>query len=368
MYSEEHLYSIALKNCNLIGDLNFKKLTDAFGSAERIWKLSPRELQALFGIGKKITAEIGNPKHLKFAENEINYCANVGIKIKLRHLGDLPPLLDECPDAPAVLYQKGDYKEDRKTLSMVGTRNMSFYGKTFIDDFLEEVKSCGLQTVSGLALGVDAEVHRSSIHKRIPTIGVLAHGFQFFYPSKNQSLSEKILEEGGTLFTEFSSSKKPERQYFIQRNRVIAGLSASTIVVETAYGGGSISTVSFANDYNREVYALPGKITDATSQGCNLIIAQNKAIPIVNIKTLVKDLKLDVQEKQPELFPASGDISPLSGTPLLLYETIRKYPNISLDELAVETSMPTFQILPFLLDLEISGHIRMFSGRQFKIV
>lgn len=153
---------------------------------------------------------------------------------------------------------------------------MTSYGQQFIGDFLEAASSSKCISVSGLALGVDKEVHEQSIHYKIPTVAVLAHGFHMLYPSKNKKLSEKILEEGGALFTEFNSSRKPDRENFIQRNRIIAGMSPSTIVVETGFGGGSVSTAAFANDYNREVFALPGKITDPYSQGCNQLIFRIK--------------------------------------------------------------------------------------------
>ena len=141
-----------------------------------------------------------------------------------------------------------------------------------------------------MALGADTEVHQISLANNIPTVGVLAHGFHTLYPSKNKNLSEKILEENGVLFTEFNSTQKPDRENFIQRNRVVAGLSPATIVVETAFGGGSMSTATFAVNYNREVYALPGKISDKYSQGCNQLIFQNKASVISTIPQLIEQL------------------------------------------------------------------------------
>ncbi len=236
----------------------------------------------------------------------MNFCKKNNIKINLRHQNDLPILLHQCEDAPAILYQKGNYNPALKHLSLVGTRNITSYGKHFINDLLEEVKHRNIQTISGLALGVDTEVHQISIAKNISTIAVLAHGFHTLYPSKNRKLADKILEENGALFSEFNSSQKPDRENFIQRNRIIAGLSPATIVVETAFGGGSISTATFALNYNRDVFALPGQITDSYSQGCNQLIFLNKAGAISTISSLIEQLGLQVaNEKKGELFPSS---------------------------------------------------------------
>lgn len=368
MFSEEHLYSIALRASNLVGDIVFKKLIEAEGSAENVWKLPKPKLQNIFGIGKKISREIGDDECLKFAEKELAFCEKNNIKIHLRHLGELPVLLNSCEDAPAILYRKGELM-NRESISIVGTRNITAYGKTFINDFLEDVKDVDLQTVSGLALGADTEVHAKSLEKNIKTIAVLAHGFHTLYPSKNKDLSEKILEKGGCLLTEFNSSQKPDRENFIQRNRIIAGFSPATIVVETAFGGGSISTASFANGYNRDVYALPGKITDKYSQGCNQLIMQNKAATISTIKDLVENLGYrKSKESMDTLFPKSELKVKLSDIQQQIYDVIEACPNINLDEIGEKLNFSTHKILPVLLELEILGVVKSFSGKQFQVV
>ncbi|UPQ74484.1 DNA-processing protein DprA [Chryseobacterium nepalense] len=366
MYSEEHLYSIALRECNLIGDINFHKLVRTFGSAKKAWLNAKKEYKKLDGFGYRMVADIGNPEHLKFAENELAFCERNNIIINLRHFGDLPELLNECNDAPAILYQKGNFDDTNQRISMVGTRNMTSYGQQFLTDFFEETHSCNYISVSGLALGIDKEVHEQSLQKEIPTAAVLAHGFHMIYPSKNRKLSEKILEEGGALFTEFNSSRKPDRENFIQRNRIVAGLSPSTIVVETAFGGGSVSTATFANQYNREVFALPGKITDKQSQGCNQLIYQNKAACISTIKDLIDDLGLKKPKvKMDELFSRSEISIQLTEYQQLIFNLISEHPSISLDEIIEKTDLASHKILPVILDLELLGKVKSLSGRQF---
>jgi len=366
MYTEEHLFSIALRECSNIGDINFQKLIRAFGSAENVWKTSSRELQKTTGIGRKTISEIGNEHHLKFAEKEIIFCENNNIQISLRHLDQLPFLLKECEDAPAILYQKGKINPDLHPLSIVGTRKITSYGKNFIETFFENAKQHQFVSVSGLALGTDKEVHTESIRQKVPTIAVLAHGFHTLYPSSHKKLSENILSENGVLMTEFNSSRKPDRENFIQRNRIIAGISQSTIVVETAFGGGSISTATFANNYNREVFALPGKITDKLSQGCNHLIFQNKAIAISTIQDLINQIGFNSpKEKIEELFPYTETTIQLSENQESIYNVITSHPQISLNDLADKINQPTHKILTTILELELLGKVKSLSGRQF---
>lgn len=367
MFSDEVLYSIALRRCTAVGDIVFRKMVGAVGSAKEVWEFSKQGLKHIDGIGKKICQEIGNQEHLKFAENELKFCEKHQIKINLRHCGQLPQLLNECDDAPAILYQKGDINPNLHPLSIVGTRNITAYGKAFVNDLLPQLKTQKIVTVSGLALGVDTAVHEASLQNNIPTIAVLAHGFHTLYPSKNKKLSEKIIENGGALYSEFNSSKKPDREHFIQRNRIIAGLSPVTIVVETGFGGGSISTATFAHQYNREVYALPGKITDQYSQGCNQLILQNKAATISTISSLIDQLGYQ-KEKIGELFPTSEIKIQLPNNQLTILHSLHKTEARSLDEIAQQLQQPTYKILPELLQLEILGLIRTLSGRQYVVV
>lgn len=368
MLSEEHLYSIALRKCTLIGDVNFHKIISVIGSAKAVWETPKKELAKINGIGYKITQEIGNSEILKFAENELKFCEKNNIAIKLRHQKNYPDSLKECFDAPAIIYQKGNYNEQKIFLSLVGTRNITNYGKSFLEDFLQEISGKKIITVSGLALGTDSEVHHLSLKHNIPTIGVLAHGFQTLYPSKNKRLAEQIIENEGALITEFNYSQKPERENFIQRNRIIAGLSSATIIVETAFGGGSVSTATFANGYNRDVFALPGKITDVYSQGCNHLIYQNKASAISNIKDLLTELNIITStEKMEELFPVKKIEPQLNADQKKIYDIVLQNPEIHLDTLFEKTNLTTQKILNIILELELSGRLKTLSGRKFVI-
>lgn len=369
MYSEEHLYAIALRKTPLIGDINFQKLVEVAGSAKEVWQISKTGLREISGIGAKISKEIGKTEYLNFAEKELTFCERNYIKILLRHQNELPEWLSECEDAPAILYKKGNFSPEKKKISIVGTRNITAYGKQFINELTDALQTQDCLTISGLALGADTDVHQFSLQKNIETAGVLAHGFHTFYPSKNKKLSEEILEAGGALFTEFNSSQKPDRENFIQRNRLIAGFSPATIVVESAFGGGSISTATFANAYNRDVFALPGKISDKYSQGCNQLILNNKAQIISTIDHLLEQLKIKQNKAETlPLFPASEIKKMLTESQQFVYDAIAEHHKISLDDLAQKIEIPAQKVSAIILELELLGVLKSFSGKQFSVI
>lgn len=369
MFTEEHLYSIALRKCKLIGDIHFSQLVKIVGSAQEVWSQSEKGFKDFELLKGKKLADIGNPEHLKFAEKEILFCEKNNVKIALNHQNDFPFLLEQIEDAPAILYMKGELPKLNKFISLVGTRKITHYGKDFLHDFFKEVKPHSFVSVSGLALGTDTLVHQNSLEAKIPTIGVLAHGFHMLYPSQNKSLAQKIINEGGMLITEFNSSQKPDKEHFIQRNRVVAGLATATVIIESPYAGGSISTATFANNYNRDVYALPGKITDICSQGCNKLIFEHKARAIVSIKSLLKELQVNSNEnsKIESLFPSENTLNNIPKHLKSIYEIIFHHPNIYLDEIILKTTLSSQQISGFLLELELLGLIRVLSGKQYII-
>lgn len=365
MYSEEQLYILALKQCKNIGNINLRKLIQKVGSAKIVWESSPKTLLSISGIGKSSIQNIGKKEFLVLAEKEIKFAEKHAIKIITQKDKDYPPHLVHCEDAPVILFYKGDLNTNKTPISIVGTRKLTSYGKVFIQDLLSELAPSQAITISGLALGADSCVHEESLKNNIPTIAILAQSLDKLYPASNKILAKKILENNGALITEYASFEGMARENFLQRNRIIAGYSPNLIVVETAYGGGSMTTVTAANQYNRDVYALPGKISDPYSQGCNYLIANNKAESIVDIQSLIKNLNFI---PQPELFPKEE--------PKILLDSEKKehhkilsiitdYRSITLDELAEKSSILHHKLLPILLDLELYGYIKCLSGRQY---
>lgn len=366
MFQEEHLYALALRSSPLVGDVTFMKLIEAAGSAQDVWRLSRKILKEIPGIGSRIASSIGDERQLISAEKELQFCEKNKVHVRLRHRNELPALLSQCEDAPAILFQKGSFPEDYTPVSIVGTRNMTGYGKAFLEEFLELLKEKNTVVISGLALGTDGCAHTAAIKNNISTVGVLAHGLHTLYPSGHRKLAQEMLDHNGALVTEFTSRDQPDREHFLQRNRIIAGFSPHTIVVETAYGGGSVSTVSYANDYNREVFALPGKIHDRYSQGCNQLIAQNKAMIINSASELLEEMGLNQgKPKTGTLFSArevklSPEIQPV-------YDCIARFAPIPLDDLSAKLQIPPYKLLPILLDLELKSYIKALSGKQYAL-
>ncbi|MGX9986712.1 DNA-processing protein DprA [Soonwooa purpurea] len=359
----EHLYAIALQNCHQLGNLNYRKLVEEFGSAEQVWNLPKSTLKQIFGIGNKRTEEIGSQKHLDFATKELEFCEQNNITALTIQDADYPFLLKECPDAPSVLFVKGQLPQ-AKYISIVGTRNMTSYGKQFINDFLTELPSSQMATVSGLAYGVDAHVHEKSLALNIPTLAVLAHGLHMIYPSKHQVLANRIIENGGAIISEYTSKSKPDRENFLQRNRIIAGFSQQTIIVESAFGGGSMNTANFANDYNRDVYALSGKLNDKYSQGCNLLISQNKAQIIHSVADLVQNCSPN-QSNTTNLFTQIIPMNINNPIHQNIYNFIHDKMSISFDDLLSETQKNPQELLSILLEMELLGYIKSHSGKNY---
>lgn len=360
--NHEIIYLIALRMCPLIGDAVIKKLISYFGSAQKTWFASTDELLSIYHIGQKTIQHIGNNSILDAAHKNVEYCLKNNICIT--HLWDetYPILLKECSDAPVLLYYKGNINWNLPAISIVGTRKMTSYGENFTKRLVESFQNKKINIISGLALGIDGCAHKIAYELKLPTLGVLAHGLSIIYPPQHKELARKITENGGIL-TEFLPNTKPERANFIQRNRIIAGLSSATVIIESGYGGGAISTVKFANSYNREIFALPGKITDINSQGCNQLIRNLEAQIITrpedvlslygedNLKNLQQELCFDFTDQE-----------------LHVISYLKDKGKTQIDTLSLELNLPTFQLMPILLNLELKNIIETFPGKYFNLI
>ena len=368
MFPEDYLYILALRQCKNIGNANIRKFLNYLGSAKEVWESDKKTLLSINGIGKISVQDIGKKEILLNAEKELKLCEKQEISIICQNEKHYPKHLINCDDAPILLFCKGNPDNDLNHISIVGTRRLTMYGKHFVQDLMAELSASRVCTVSGLALGTDSCVHEESLRNRIPTIGVMAQSLDKIYPASNKNLAKNILENDGALITEYATFDGISKEYLLQRNRIIAGLSPQLIVVETAYGGGSVTTVTAANNYNRDVFALPGKITDTYSQGCNQLIAMNKAEAIVNIKTLVDNLNFSIQ---PELFPKEKQKIILDNAKAehqkVLDIMITEKP-VTLDEIAEKTGILHHKLLSILLDLEIYGFVQCLSGRQYQLI
>jgi DNA processing protein len=273
---------------------------------------------------------------------------------------DYPSRLKHYPDAPLLLYFKGNASLNHlRTVGVIGTREPSFYGKALCEELVEALAPYQAQIISGLAFGVDITAHRAALQSGQETIGVLGNGLQQIYPFHHREIAMRMIDQGG-LLTELPSFKGPDREHFPMRNRIVAALSDAVIVVETATKGGSMITARLANDYNKDVFAFPGRVGDPKSEGCNLLIKSHRAHLIEQVEDLVYTLRWEPQTpQQTELFVE------LDEAEKQVVQLVRAKPEISVDELAYEMAHPISQLAPLLLSLEFKGMVRALPGNRY---
>ena len=305
------------------------------------------------------------------AEQEIEFIIKNKIRTNYFADKDYPYRLKECPDAPIILYSKGNCElNNAKFIGIVGTRNATEYGKELccklIADIAQNMPNAVI--VSGLAYGVDICAHKAALDAGLPTIGAIGHGLDRIYPATHRSTAVKMLVNGG-LVTEYMSGTNPDRQNFVQRNRIIAGLCDASIVVESAAKGGALITAELANDYNRDVFAFPGRIGDEYSAGCNMLIKSNKATLIESANDLMKCMNWDIaapdkdKNIQVSLFPD------LSDEEQEVVSLLRKYPDgVQVNELAILLNKPFSKVSSQMLEMEFKGLLKCLPGGIYKIL
>ena len=364
MNDHKEVYQIALTKIDGIGPVTGKLLLDHFDSAYSVFQASKSEVELIPGL-KKGTYHIihSDKKIFAQAEEELNKSLKHGIEVLFYQDDAYPIRLKHCPDAPLVLYQRGnnDFNQ-KKTIGIVGTRNPSFYGKGMVDKLVKDLKAFNLIIVSGLAHGIDAHAHRAAINNGIPTYGIMGGGFEKIYPAANRALAKDMLKEGG-LMTEFGYHSLPDREHFPMRNRIIAALSDALIVVESGKVGGSMITADLANQYNKDVFAFPGKVDDKMSVGCNKLIKQNQAHLIESSD----DLAYIMGWIKPEVMQMSLPLVSLKPNEQSVVNLLTSNKRIHLDKIHHELNLPISSLSPLLLSLEFRGIIRSLPGKCYTI-
>ena len=360
------LHQIALSCIPGIGSVLARNLLSYCGDEEEVFKAKSRQLAHIPGIGPKTLELIKNHSAFKKAEQEMNFIEKYRIKTFFLTDEDYPRRLRACADAPVLLYFKGSADlNTAKLVSIVGTRNATDYGKEICKVLIADLKIHQPLIVSGLAYGIDGAAHKESLRSDIPTLGVLAHGLDRIYPAQHRSLAEKMIECGG-LLTEFMSGTIPDRENFPKRNRIIAGLSDVTIVVEANVKGGALITAELANSYNRDVFAYPGRIHDEFSQGCNYLIKTNRA----NLITKVADLEYIMGwNRKPDL-PIKSQLSlliNLTTDEQIIADVLASKGSLAVDELAVLTGFQQSRLAVTVLGMEMKGAIIAMPGKVYKM-
>ena len=358
-------YKIGITLIPKIGAVNAKKLIAYCGGVEAVFKESRKALLKIPGIGENIVNNILGSKVLERAEKEINFIEKYGITPLFYTDEEYPKRLLQCEDGPVMLYYKGNASLNKKrVLAIVGTRRSTSYGKIMCEKILEGLKEKDVLIVSGLAYGIDSCAHRFSVKSGIPTVGVLGHGLDRIYPSENRSVAEKMVNNGG-LLTEFMSGTIPDRENFPKRNRIIAGISDATLVVESGKKGGAIITADIAFSYNRDVFAVPGRVDDQYSKGCNYLLKTNKAAMAESAEDIAYLLGWDNVKKQDnrqlELF---NDLTP---DEQILVDLLQSNGECGIDELMVKSGLPLSKIANALLNMEFKGIVISLPGKRYRV-
>lgn len=363
---EDLLYRIALTMIPDLGAVRSRLLAEHFGEAKAIFTAKKKELSAIEGIGENCARQIKEWGRFRDAEAEIEFAEKHQITILFLTDETYPQRLLHCYDPPTVLYYRGEANLNHgRIISIIGTRNHTDYGKQVTEQLVASLESQEVMIVSGLAFGIDAIAHKASIHQHIPTIGVLAHGLDIVYPPQHRSLAREMMEQGG-LLTEFPMRTKPDRHHFPRRNRIVAGMSDATIVIETALKGGSMITAELAHNYNRDLFAVPGKITDPKSSGCLKLIMQNKAVLLCDGAQLAETMgwqeKKKIIKKQKELFiELSADEKTIVG--LLDYSEA-----VAVDTLFIKSGLSSSTVASVILSLELQNVICALPGKMYKLL
>lgn len=358
-------YQIGLTLIPGIGDVVGKKLMAYCGGVKAIFSENRNALLKIPGIGNTIVNSILSQKILSKAEGEIKFIEKNNIQPLFYTDKDYPARLLNCEDGPLLLYYKGNANlNTQRVIGFVGTRKATNQGRVICEKFIEGLKTKDILLISGLAYGIDSYAHKAAIDNEIQTVGVLGHGLDRIYPAQNRKLADKMLVNGG-LLTEFISHTIPDRENFPKRNRIVAGICDAIVIIESAKKGGALITAGIANSYNRDVFAVPGRINDEYSMGCNMLIKSNRAALAESAKDIAyimgwDDLKVDVK-KQRSLFVE------LTNEQKLILSLIENIKEISIDKIAIESNMPASKVAAALLMLEFEGLIQSLPGKLYKI-
>lgn len=367
MLEEELLAVLTLQKAKGIGDIIAKKLIAHCGSAKNVFSEKRTAVEKINGIGSFTIKNLYDKEIRTLAEKELEYILKQNVQYVYFQDETYPNKLKHCVDAPILLFHDGNINiQNQPIISVVGTRKMTLYGRDFINNLIEEIAPFSPIIVSGFAYGVDITAQKAAIKHNLQTIGVLAHGFDQIYPKTHKKYINQVNDNGG-FYTEFWHDEIPLRENFLKRNRIVAGISDATIIIESAAKGGSLVTADIANSYSRDVFAVPGKTTDILSKGCNDLIKRNKAGILTSPQDLIDALNWELDSKkgipvQKQLFIE------LPQEEQLIYDYLLKNGKQHMDVIAIECKVPVYKLASLLFNLEMKGVARPLQGKLFEAV
>lgn len=365
--TEDLLYQIALTTVPQIGNVQAKALALHFGNAKDIFKAKLSVLESIEGINTPGAKNIKAFTDFSKAEQELKFIQKYNVQPLFILDKNYPQRLLNCYDSPTLLFYKGkaDLNASR-IVSIIGTRKNSEYGRSVTEKLIESLAAHNVLIVSGLAFGIDVIAHKTSVNNNIPTVAVVAHGLDQIYPADHSNLAKEMVQYGGGILTEYPSNTKPEKYNFPSRNRIVAGMSDATIVIETTIKGGSMITAELANGYNKDVFAFPGKVTDSKSSGCNHLIKTNKANLITDADDLLTMLNW-TDEKKPKKQTQRQLFIDLNENEKRIVDILKEQDTIHIDELNMKSKLSSGTVASAILSLELQNVIVSLPGKLYQL-
>jgi len=368
MNNNETRNAIALTRVNYFNLAGLAQLYRQLGSATAVIEHRNDLREVLPDASPRLQEAMRNIEtHLKVADAEMEYNLRNGIRALSLADDDYPQRLKNCDDAPLVLFYKGTANLNRaRVINIVGTRHCTAYGQDLIRRFVSELKSLCPEVliVSGLAYGVDINAHRQALANRLDTVGVLAHGLDYLYPTRHKQTADEMLAQGG-LLTEFLTNTNADKLNFVRRNRIVAGISDACVLVESAAHGGGLITTSIARDYNRDVFAFPGPVGAPYSEGCNNLIRDHKAqlvssaadfVHALGWETDLKRMQVTRQGIERQLFPQ------LSNEEQAVVQALEKLNDQAINQLSLTANIHISRLTVLLFQLEMKGLLKLLAG------
>lgn len=366
---EQLTYRLAFASISNMNIDLAKKFLDVIPSEKDFFDLSTNDLQRIAGSRSKVLSLAYRTEKLEEAKREIDFLTKNKISATYFSDCDYPLRLANVCDAPSMLFSMGNCNINAKhIISIVGTRHATDYGKSFVANLIAEIADAidDVVIVSGLAYGIDIAAHKACLKHYIPTIAVLAHGLNTIYPSSHRRYAADIVHSNGMLITEYTSQSSVNKGNFVARNRIVAGLSDCTLVVESANHGGALITANLAQNYNREVFAVPGKINDEYSAGCNKLIRNNGAQLVTSLDDILESMNwsrraTSAEPRQKEIFPNVNDDEQK------ILDLLKDKGCIHINTIAQTSKKPIYQLLSIMVELEFKGLVISHPGSRYSI-
>ncbi|MBK6363615.1 MAG: DNA-protecting protein DprA [Saprospiraceae bacterium] len=362
MKDEELLLLLTLTKIPKVGVIVAKNLISYCGSVEAVFSEPLKNLMKIPSVGESIARNI-READFRRTESELKFIHQNQITTSAYYQSDYPHRIKQFDDCPVLLFYKGqNILNHTRTVGIVGTRTPTEYGKKTCEKIMESLAKYNPLIISGLAYGIDSIAHKKSLTLSLPTVGVLGHGLDIMYPAPNRSLAEKMLHSGG-LLTEFPSQTKPDKENFPMRNRIIAALSDVIVVIESRKKGGSIITAELANDYNKDVFAVPGRLNDDLSEGCNNLIKQNKAHLIESADDIGYIMRWE--EMDTRKFIQTSLFVELDETEKEVVNLLKQEQELTIDQITYRLRKQPSEVSSLMVNMEFKSVVRCLPGKKY---